>query len=491
MTVSAAVVAVFLVLVSARCSTNRESADTVFADSGAAEGISKDTVSLLEGLQGAYRQVTSAVLPAVVTLDVVETRKVRVQDPFSDGFPWFFFGNPENRDEKNEPKEREFRAEGLGSGVIVRKTGKIYYVLTNYHVVGKANDIEVKHYDGRTFKGKLVGGDQRKDIALVSFETSDNNITVAKLGNSDVAQVGDIVFAIGSPLGYSSSVTQGIISAVGRFGGPGNTINDFIQTDAAINQGNSGGPMVNIYGEVIGINSWIASSSGGSQGLGFSIPINNVKKDIDSFIQYGEIKYGWLGVQLIGTDANTIAELGIPKNIDGALVAQIFLGSPADKGGMKPGDYVTKLNGKTVKDINQLVRDIGNLGKGQTASFVLMRNGKELSLNVKIDARDEKIVEDSAKLWPGVVPVPITDSIREQLKLKKNITGVIAANIQNKSPAAIMGLKSGDVITAVNDTKIANIKEFYNVISQQTKEVWFDVLREGQTLSTIRFKLSK
>ena len=268
-------------LISAKCFNDTE-AGTVFADTVKTSSLSKDSVAFLEKMQQANRELTSSVLPSVVTIDVVEMRKIK--DPFGFGnSPFhFFFGNPDGDDE--EGGTREYKAQGMGSGFIVRKTGNTYYALTNQHVIGNATDISVMLYGGKEIKAKLIGSDTRKDIALVSFESTED-IPLAKLGDSDEVQVGDLAFAIGSPMGYVSSVTQGMISAVGRHGGPNKgNVNDFIQTDAAINQGNSGGPLVNIYGEVIGINTWIASSSGGSQGLGFSIPINNVKKAIDDFI---------------------------------------------------------------------------------------------------------------------------------------------------------------------------------------------------------------
>lgn len=471
---------------------NPGSAQTAFADSLAVAPIPADSISILEGMQKANRAVTAAVLPTVVTLDVVETKTV--QNSPLEGFPWFFFGNPNGEGDKEkgqqdgeEPK-REYKAEGLGSGVIIRKTGDTYYLLTNHHVAGTANEIQVKMYDGREFTGKLVGGDERKDIALVSFESKDASIPVARMGDSDSVQTGDIVFAVGSPLGYMSSVTQGIISAVGRSGGPNGNINDFIQTDAAINQGNSGGPLVNIYGEIVGINSWIASSSGGSQGLGFSIPINNVKKAIDDFISTGKIRYGWLGVSLLNADKELLAALG-QENAKGALASQIFLGSPADKGGMLPGDVVISLNGKEVKSVDQLVRDVGDLVSGETAVFRVFRDGKEQTLKVKIEERDEKTVSDASRLWPGFMPLPLNDEMKKQFKLDEKQKGVIVSGVQAKSPAAAIGLQSGDVITGVNGKEIQDLIDFYRGLSDKSsKEVWFDVLREGQTLSTMRYK---
>lgn len=473
-----------LILLSAKCSVNEDNANTVFADSGTNKDISKESVSFLEKLQAANRELAASVLPSVVTIDVVETRKVR--DPFQN-LPFFFFGRPDGEKSEDSDGLREYKAEGMGSGVIVKRNGKTYYALTNQHVVGSASDISVMLYDGREFKAKLIGSDTRKDIALVSFESAEE-LPIAKLGDSDSVQVGDITFAIGSPMGYVSSVTRGMVSAVGRQGGPNKSnINDFIQTDAAINQGNSGGPLVNIYGEVIGINTWIASSSGGSQGLGFSIPVNNVKKAIDDFINKGKLQYGWLGVQLTHAEKDFLEELSI-KNKNGALVTQLFLGSPADKAGIEPGDFIIALNGKDVKSVEQLIRDVGDLLTGENAVFKVIKNKKETDLNVKITSREEETVNDSSKLWPGFSPMPITEQIENQLKLNKGQKGVLVARVETKSPAVIMGLKTGDIITAVNDKPVSNIGEFYKELSSVSKEVWFDIIREGQKLSTLRFK---
>ena len=471
-------------LISAKCFNDTE-AGTVFADTVKTSSLSKDSVAFLEKMQQANRELTSSVLPSVVTIDVVEMRKIK--DPFGFGnSPFhFFFGNPDGDDE--EGGTREYKAQGMGSGFVVRKTGNTYYALTNQHVIGNATDISVMLYEGKEITAKLVGSDTRKDIALVSFESTED-IPLAKLGDSDEVQVGDLAFAIGSPMGYVSSVTQGMISAVGRHGGPNKgNVNDFIQTDAAINQGNSGGPLVNIYGEVIGINTWIASSSGGSQGLGFSIPINNVKKAIDDFINNGALQYGWLGVQLVQVDKDFLASLKI-ENGEGALAAQVFLGSPADKAGIMPGDFIIELNGKHIKSVDNLVRDVGDLLAGETAVFKVIRGSKTITIEAKIEARDEKIVENSSKLWPGFTPVPITDEVIEKLKLEKGQKGVVIASILPKSPGIIMGLKQSDVIVGVCDRKISNIAEFYKELSVASKEVWFDIIREGQNLSTVRFK---
>ena len=250
--IAGTVIAVFMsfILFSFSCSSteSKKSAKTAFADTTPAVSIPADSLAVTEAVQNVFRAVSTGVLPSIVELNVVE--KKTIQTPSFNGFPFnFFFGEQDDQGET-----REYEQQGLGSGVIVRKTGKTFYVLTNNHVAGSANQISVKLNDGRTYEAKLVGADDRKDIALVSFETTDEDIKVATLGDSDTVQTGDICFAIGTPLGYYSSVTQGIISATGRSGNGIGNISDFIQTDAAINQGNSGGALVNIYGEVIGIN---------------------------------------------------------------------------------------------------------------------------------------------------------------------------------------------------------------------------------------------
>ncbi len=471
--------------------TKPGSAQTAFADSPSTASIPADSTAFLESMQKANRSVANSVLPIVVTLDVTETKTVPNNQ--ANGLPWFFFGNPQDNGSSpdaapNATPNREYKAEGLGSGIIVRKTGKTFFVLTNQHVAGTSTDITVRLFDSREFPGKLIGGDERKDIALVSFESDDATIPVAKLGDSDSVHPGDIVFAVGSPLGYVSSISQGIISAVGRSGGPNGSINDFIQTDAAINQGNSGGPLVNIYGEVIGINAWIASSTGGSQGLGFSIPVNNVKKAIDDFISGGKIKYGWLGVSLVDADKATLADLGITGK-SGALASQVFIGSPAEKGGMIAGDFVISLDGKNVKTVSQLVRDVGDLPSGKTVKFGIIRGGKEQVLTVKIEERNENTVTDASKLWPGFIPYLLTSEIRTQLKLDDKQKGILVTNVQAKSAAAVIGLQTGDIITRMNDKAVSTLGEFYTKLSDPAfKEIWFDVLREGQNITTMKYK---
>jgi len=470
-----------LAFLSFSCATPKGN-NTVWAEE-APKQVPSDALAVAENLQTAFRSVSSRILPTVVEVNVVEIKKQ--QAPRFEGLPWeFFFGNP---DQQGGGGEQEYRSQGLGSGIIVRRDGKKYYVLTNNHVVGESSEISLKVQDGRDFPAKLVGKDARKDLALVFFE-SNETFPIAALGDSDSVQVGDWAVAAGNPLGLFSSITIGVVSAVGRSGGPAGNINDFIQTDAAINQGNSGGALVNIRGEVIGINTWIASPSGGSVGLGFAIPINNAKKAIDDFINNGAIKYGWLGVSLVDMEKDVAKDLGL-ENIKGALVSQIFLSSPAIKGGMLPGDYIVELNGKAVLSRDQLVRAVGDLTAGETASFGVMRYGTRKDLKVKIEARKDDVASDNATLWPGVVVFALNDEIRSSFKIDAAQEGVIAGDIIAKSPAALVGIQRGDVITSVNGVAVAGLADFYkNLNEKATGELWFDFVRAGQKMESTRFK---
>ncbi|GHV25042.1 serine protease [Spirochaetia bacterium] len=447
--------------------------------------IPEDALKVAEGLQTVFRSVAGKVLPSVVELKTVSIR--RQQTPNFNGIPWEFFFGP--RDGNGGNQEREFRSQGLGSGIIVRKDGSTYYVLTNNHVVQDANEIIVALNDGKEIPAKLIGKDERKDLALVSF-SSDDHLPLAEMGDSDAVRVGDWAIAVGNPLGYMSSVTMGIVSAVGRTGGPGGNINDFIQTDTSINQGNSGGALVNIRGEVIGINTWIASNSsgGGSVGLGFAIPINNAKRTIDDFINSGEVSYGWLGVSLSEADRDTAQALGL-EGKRGALAAQVFLGSPADKGGIQPGDFITHLNGREMRGVNPLMLAVGDLKPGERATFTVIRAGATVDMTVRIEARNNETAAENSKLWPGLIPVPITDAVKNALNLDKDAKGLAVIQVIPNSPAAVVGLLRGDRITGLNGEKVQDLAAFYRVLREKAgKELWFDVVRGENTLETLKFK---
>jgi len=449
--------------------------------------IPEDSLAVAEAVQTTFHAVAEKMLPSVIELKTVSVRKQ--QAPNFNGIPWEFFFGP--RDREPSDRDREYRSQGLGSGIIVRNKDGVYYALTNNHVVDDANEITVATKDGKEYSAQLVGKDERKDLAMVSFKTNDS-YPLASLGDSDSVTVGDWAIAIGNPLGeqFSFSVTMGIVSAVGRTGGPGGNINDFIQTDAPINQGNSGGPLVNIRGEVIGINTWIASnlSGGGSVGLGFAIPINNVKRSIDEFINTGTTRYGWLGVSLMEPTKETVASLGI-ENKRGALAAQVFIGSPADKGGIRPGDFITHVNGKEARGIQQLQMIVGDLKPGDNAKFTVIRDKQTKEIQVRIEVRTDQVASDNKKLWPGVTVVPLNDQIRQSMELDKDAKGLFVAQIISGSPADIVGLRQGDRITAINGTAVNDIAAFYKVLREKaTDELWFGLIRSDSTMESLKFK---
>ncbi|OQY33064.1 MAG: hypothetical protein B6241_08955 [Spirochaetaceae bacterium 4572_59] len=458
-------------------------ASQVYAEPNTAEA------ETIENFQNGFRKVAAETLPWVVEINTVKLSSRETAQ--ANGFPWdYFFGNPGEGLDGTEPDVQEFRSAGLGSGFIVEKDKNTYYVVTNYHVCGKADEITVKLDNGIDYDAELVGSDPRKDLALVKFETKDKGIPVANLGDSDSLFVGDWVLAIGSPFGYKFSVTAGIISALGRQNGPDGNINDFIQTDAAINQGNSGGPLVNLKGEVIGINTWITTSGGGSIGLGFSIPINNVKRTIRDFIDNGEVRYGWLGVS-IGDLPELIADEFELKGKKGAFVYQVFNNSPAEKGGLCPGDFILSVNGVKATDKNHLTRMIGDMRPDDIAEFVLMREDRQMSLKVKITEREaeEEVRKMNNQAWPGVSVFTVQKELLERLELPEETTGVFVAEVYPKTSFQIAGIQAGDIITGINGVVVKNLGDFYSILNDLDDEYFYiSSLREGVEMESSKLK---
>jgi Do/DeqQ family serine protease len=445
----------------------------------------KAALSQAEAVQSAFRYVAEKVKPSVVEVRVVE-RQTKKSSPL-DQLPWRF-NFPNQGDNQDQPEDTPYQQEGLGSGIIVRQDGGSVYVLTNYHVAGEAAKITVVTSDEKEHEATLVGkGDTRRDIALVKFDSSEP-VSVATLGDSTAVRVGDWAIAIGSPFGLVSSVTAGIVSAVGRDqGGPDGNISDFIQTDAAINKGNSGGALVNIRGEVIGMNTWIASTTGGSIGLGFALPINNAKKAISDLIDKGEYQSGWIGIGMSSLDKATASELGADLK-KGAFASSVFKKSPADKAGILPGDVIQKVNGQEIKSSEQLSRIVADLPLGKAASVEVLRDGKSVNLSATIEKRDEKVASIDGNYFPGFIVVSLKSEDLDKDKLPKDTKGVYVVNVSDKSPGSIVGLKAGDVITEVNEKAIATVRDFYRLINDASaKKIAFTVLRDGETVSTLAY----
>ena len=429
------------------------------------------SVEGLRSLQSSFRSISESVLPSVVRIDI----QSRVSG--SRLFPFDQFGEPD----EEEPGQRDFESQGLGSGVIVSRDGATFFVLTNDHVVGNADDITVVLNDGSEVDGELVGRDSRKDLALVSFR-SRRDIPVARLGDSDALRVGDWVVAIGSPFGYQNTVTAGIVSALGRSGRLINNISDFIQTDAAINQGNSGGALVNLDGEVIGINTWITSQTGVSAGLGFAIPINNVIRTVETFLAGGEIEYGWLGVSIGDVSRDQVSSLGLPSR-RGALVHSVFAGSPADASGIRPGDFILSVGNTDIQSADELILAVGELQVGAQPVLNLVRQGEEIEAPVEITSRqsDAAIRQLNRRLWPGFAVYPLTAELAEELGVDGEAGVVVQGQIAASSPADIAGVQPGDVVNTINGEAIGSVLQFYRVAADEQIEEWeITIIREGE-----------
>ncbi|MCF7945263.1 MAG: Do family serine endopeptidase [Spirochaetia bacterium] len=427
-------------------------------------------------LQERFNKVVDTVLPSVVELQITE--KITQTLPRNyDFFPWFF-GTPDQ-----QTPDEEYETNSLGSGVIFKRENNTYYVLTNNHVAGKADKIDIVMNDQSTHEANLVGSNERRDLAVVSF-TSEKNFPVARFGNSDNLKVGDWVLAMGSPYGYISSVTAGIVSALGRSGQQVNNINDFIQTDASINQGNSGGPLVNLNGEVIGINTWIAAPTGGNIGLGFSIPINNAKKIVDELIEFGSVMDGWLGVSMLNVEDLPESYSEVFTQKDGVFVANIFTNSPAYKGGLRSGDIITHFDGKEVKQSDEFSRYISNADINEKHEITALRNEEEKTFFINLDVRkpEEDIENMYSYLWPGVLPLPLTDEIRSELDIKKSQDGVAIYFMGDTVGTKLYtsGLRNLDIVTKINDENINSVQDFYAAVNDESADKFtFEFIRDG------------
>ncbi len=446
--------------------------------------------------QQVFADVAEKVVPTVVSIRSAKIEKVQNFDPFH-----WFFGNPGQGDQfgrGQQKPEQERRVEGVGSGVIVSKDG---YVLTNNHVVEGADDLTVTLSDKREFSAKIIGTDPPSDLAVIKIEDADN-LPVAHLGDSEVLRIGEMVLAIGSPYRLSETVTLGIVSALGRTTRSPNTYENFIQTDAAINPGNSGGALVNLDGSVVGINSMIYSRSGGSQGIGFAIPINMAKSVMQSLIAEGRVSRGYLGVRIDDLDPDIARSLDV-EPFSGVLVAEVMDDTPAREAGIESYDIVTAVNGKKVTTAQELMNQVALIKPGKKASFTVLRDGKKKNFSVVLAERDNEALaagpggggggggnSNATREKTGLTLHGINPEVANRYQLEEGITGALIVDVNPTSPAARARLREGDVVVEADRKKVSSVADFNKIISElENDTVLLRVQRGGATfLAALRLE---
>ncbi len=453
---------------------------------------------VVDGTRTSYADVVGKTSPAVVRIEseIKERQTPQTQmpqSPFDD-----FFNSPQQpgggRGEMPQQPRPQIQR-GLGSGVIVSADG---YILTNNHVVEGAEKIVVLMSDNKSYTAKAVGLDKPSDLAVLKIE--DTNLPFLNLGNSDNVRVGDIVLAIGNPLGIGQTVTAGIISAKGRRTGlsDGNSFEDFLQTDAPINRGNSGGALVNLTGELIGINSQILSSGqqGGSIGIGFSIPSNMAKTVMEQLIQNGKVRRGLLGINIQNISEDVAKNLDL-KDTKGVIVSNVRPGSAADKAGIKRRDIVLAINGEAIEDSNILRNKVAQSQPGSEIKIKILRDGKEQEVSATLDEfptegekADNKSGDggqsgekqtESGKL--GLNLQPLTPQISRQLELPADTTGVVVIEVDQNGAAAQQGVDRGDVIIEINQQSVSTLEDVKTALDKSgDKPILLLISRKGQTI---------
>jgi Do/DeqQ family serine protease len=440
-----------------------------------------------------YADIVKTVAPAVVTVHVESRARVRTtaapgdQDDedlfrrfFGDQDPFGQFG-PRGR---RMPQPQPFRREGLGSGVIVTSDG---YVLTNHHVVDGASTIDVELTDGRRFTAKVIGLDQPSDLALLKVDAT--NLPALRLGDSDSVEVGDVVLAVGNPLGIGQTVTMGIISAKGRQSRLGNaSYEDFLQTDAPINQGNSGGALVSLSGELIGINAQIASMTGGNIGIGFAIPANMAKHVMEDLKTTGRVRRAQLGVNVQPMTSDLAASLDL-KDVSGSIVTAVTPGSAAEKAGIKQGDVIVSFAGRPVRDFNALRNRVAESTPGSKQELVLIRDGKEQKLTITLDevepvrARASTGTPGNDASALGIMVAPMTPELARRENLPQGTKGLMVEDVDANGRAASAGIMPGDVIKQVNRQSVETVEDLRTALGRASdRPVLLLVNREGKDL---------
>jgi len=418
-------------------------------------------------VKDSYAGVLEHTMPAVVTITTTQKQKVNAggNGIFDDPFFRQFFGG------RMPQMPREQIAHALGSGVIVSPDG---YILTNNHVIENATDIKVSMNGRKDMPAKLVGADAPTDVAVIKIDQRD--LPTLPLGDSAKVRVGDVVLAIGNPLGIGETATMGIVSAKGRtLQNQIEQVEDFIQTDAAINQGNSGGALINTRGELVGINTAIVGGSGGNIGIGFAIPANLARSEMQQLIKTGKVVRGYIGIMPNEISPGQEEAYGLKPGEKGVAISEVSPNSPGAKAGLKVGDVITAVNGTPVQDVNSFRLDVAGMAPGTRVNLKIMRDGQNMDVPVTLgenrefarrnhgengEQGGESQNEGQASALNGVSVDSVSADVQRQLQLPANITGVVVTNIEDGSAASDAGLQEGDIIQRVNHQKVTTPDEF-------------------------------
>ena len=451
-----------------------------------------------------FAELIETVSPAVVSVNVVSEQEVSDLSDLERFFERFRGGPglPEEEGEEDDAPTRQARS--LGSGFFISSSG---YIVTNNHVVKDATEIEVVLEDGREYDATLIGRDEQTDLAVLKVD-ADDAFSYVEFGPSSDIRRGDWVVAVGNPFGLGGTATAGIVSAIGKPGdrGRSSTYIDYFQIDAAINRGNSGGPTFDLYGRVIGVNTAIYSPTGGSVGIGFAIQSDQAKAVTDSLIKEGRVSRGWLGVTIQDLTPDMAEARGIAK-AKGAIVSEVTASSPADKSGVRRGDVIVEINGRQVSDATATTRIVGSLLAGSQNSFVVLRNGAREVIPVKVGERPENLSLDfsvpddqapgadvETEDGPlGLTLRPLDAATRSSLGINANESGMIIADIDNRSPAAEAGLVPGMVILDVNGEPLTSVDVIYNAISlaeARNRNKLLFAVRTGQRTALVPVDIS-
>ncbi len=450
-----------------------------------------------------FADLADKLLPAVVNVSTTQTLKNTDRLPempqFPPGSPFeeFFkdFMERQNQNPNQHQEQLPRKATSLGSGFIVDPAG---YIVTNNHVIQDADEITVMLQDNTVFKAKVVGRDTKVDVALLKIDPGKHPLTAVSFGNSDTTRVGDWVLAIGNPFGLGGTVTAGIVSARARDiqAGP---YDDFIQTDASINRGNSGGPLFNMAGEVVGINTMIYSPSGGSIGIGFAIPASMAKPVLDDLRKFGKTRRGWLGVRIQSLDQDLADSMGLSTD-KGALVAQVTDGSPAAKADMKAGDVILKFDGKDITEMRNLPRIVAETPIGKKVDVEVWRNGQSQTVSITVgELKEEPTQQAKAESKPqqqkegdtiegiGLSVVSLTPQLRDKYGIDEQTKGVLVIDVNGAGPATEKGIKPGDVIIDAAQQQVHSPSDLVKVVDKQKSAGQHTVLLRVENPQTIRY----